>query len=185
MARIQKPARGRLIVSIIYSSLDGLADGLTALERKFGRVQYETMEIECQNAGEYLEEMGDQLQRRFFSFEQLVGRDELPSIKNTCHKIEPQFSDIVGEHYFRTVNFDPGILSLVNLTMSSHREMNHRVYLRDGVYAEQALIWSRGQFVQLPWTLPDYCDPEAIDFFCRVRASFDSVEDSQAALFSQ
>jgi hypothetical protein len=71
MARIQRPPKGRLIVSIIYNSLDGLADSLKLLEKQFGRVQCETMEL-TYTSGSYAEEMGDNLQRRFYSFERLV-----------------------------------------------------------------------------------------------------------------
>ncbi|MCK4632886.1 MAG: DUF4416 family protein, partial [candidate division Zixibacteria bacterium] len=71
----------------------------------------------------------------------------------------------------------PGILTPANLVMASHREYNHRVYLEDGVYAELALVWSKGRYVRLPWTNPDFCHGEAIEFFQRVRGSFDLVAE--------
>jgi hypothetical protein len=49
--------------------------------------------------------------------------------------------------------------------------------LRDGVFAQVELIWSRGQFHRLPWTNPDYCEGEAIEFFQRVRASFQDIDE--------
>ncbi len=176
MARIQKPPPGRLVVSVIYSSIDALADGLKALERRFGRVQYETVEIACSCRGRYQEEMGDELQRRLFSFERLYSRDALPEIKANCHRIEPQFADIVGDYTFRTVNLDPAIVTPKQVVSASHRDYNHRVYLRDGVYAQVELIWSREQYHRLPWTNPDFCEGEAIEFFQRVRKSFESIE---------
>ena len=181
MARIQKPPPGRLIVSIIYSSMDALADGLKALERRFGRVQFETVEIACSDSVTYAEEMGDRLQRRLFSFERLFSRDALPEIKNACHKIEPQFADAVGDFIFRTVNLDPGILTPDNLLMASHREYNHRVYLRDGVFAQVELIWSQGQYMRLPWTNADFCDGEAVEFFHRIRETFGVLAQPVAA----
>jgi hypothetical protein len=176
MARIQKPPKGRLIVSIIYNSMDGLADALKALEKQFGRVQCETMEIEY-TGGKYLEEMGDQLQRRFYSFEKEIERDKLPEVKNACHKIEKQFGDMVHDYAFRTVNIDPGVMTTENVVMASHREYNHRVYLGKGVFAELELVYSRGRFVRLPWTELDFCQGEAIEFFLRVRESFETVDE--------
>lgn len=178
MARIQTPTPGRLIVSIIYSSFDALADALRALERRFGRVQFETIEIPGADTIIYKEEMGDRLQRRFFSFERLVSRDCLPVIKNICHKIEPLFADRLDDYIFRTINLDPGILTPDNLVMASHREYNHRIYLKDGVFAEIVLIYARGRFMRLPWTNADFCHDEAIDFFLRVRGSFELLEQS-------
>jgi hypothetical protein len=182
---VQKPPPGRLVVSIIYSSIDALADGLKALERKFGRVQFETLEIPCSEAELYREEMGKPLSRRLFSFDKLVDRSALIDIKKACHKIEPHFADIHGEYTFRTINLDPGILSPDNLIMTSHREYNHRMYVGDGVYGELTLVWSRNQFVRLPWTCLDFYHDEAIDFFIRVRQSFEIIEDSGllAAMF--
>ena len=102
MARIQKPPPGRLVVSIMYSSMDALAESVKMLEKRFGRVQYETMEIPCSETEEYKEEMGDLL-RRFYSFDNQVSRDSLPTLKAACYKIEPKFSDTVDGFHFRTV----------------------------------------------------------------------------------
>ncbi|MBU8933798.1 MAG: DUF4416 family protein [candidate division Zixibacteria bacterium] len=176
MARIQKPPPGRLVVSIIYSSLDALADSLRVIERKFSRVECETIEIPCSTQDRYREEMGDNLQRRIFSFEQPVPVDSLPEIKANCHKIEPMFSDCVRDFHFRTVNIDPGILTPDKLVMASHREYNHRLYLGNGVFGQIELIHSQGQFMRLPWTNPDFCHSEAMDLFNRVRESFDATD---------
>jgi Domain of unknown function (DUF4416) len=177
MARVQKPPQGRLVVSVIHSSLDALADALKALERRFGRVQCETTGAECSDGDFYREEMGAHLQRRFFSFERPVSRESLVEIKGICHKTEQLFADRTGDDFFfRTVNIDPGILTPSNLVIASHRELNHRVYMANGVYAETALIFSKGQFCRLPWTSEDYYTDESIDFFLRVRASFDGIQ---------
>lgn len=176
MARVQKPPKGRLVVSIIYSSLDALAESLRLLEKQFGRVQCETMEIEYTD-DQYVEEMGESLLRRFYSFEKLIERDRLPSIKTLCAKLEKQFGDVIHDHPFRTVNIDPGLMTPENLVMASHRELNHRVYFEHGVFAELTLVYSRGRFVRLPWTHPDFCQGEAIEFFLRVRDSFETIQD--------
>ena len=180
MARIQKATPGRLIVSVVHASRDALADALRQLEKRFGRVQCETIDIPHSNGEEYREEMGETLQRRFFSFERLVERNSLVEIKTACHRIEATLGDQVHDYTFRTVNIDPGIMSPANLVMASHREYNNRVYLGDGVYAEVVLIWSRKQFCRLPWTNADFCHDEAIDFFVRVHATFDVGEETES-----
>lgn len=175
MARVQTPPPARVIVSIIYSSIDALADSLKLLEKQFGRVQCETLEI-AYTGGRYTEEMGHNLLRRFYSFHRLFDRDRLPAIKATCNKIERQFGDQVDDFTFRTVNIDPGVLCPDNIVMASHREYNHRVYLGDGVFGELTLVWAKGRFVRLPWTNMDFCQPEAIDFFERVRGTLETVD---------
>jgi hypothetical protein len=162
--------------------MDALADAVEALEKRFGRVQYETLEIPCSKADEYKEEMGDELLRRFYSFDNQVPRDSLPALKAACYRIEPRFSDTVDGYHFRTANIDPGILTPSTLVMASHKEYNHRIYLRDGVYGEISLIYAHDKFCRLPWTNADFCANEAIDFFQRVRSSFEILEPAQEAL---
>jgi hypothetical protein len=162
--------------------MDALADAVKTLEKRFGRVQFETLEISCSEADAYREEMGENLLRRFYSFDNQFSRDSLPSLKATCYKIEPRFSDTVDGYPFRTVNIDPGIMTPSALVMASHKEYNHRVYLRDGVYAEIALIYAHDKFCRLPWTNPDFCVDEAVDFFERVRSSFEIIEPAPESL---
>jgi hypothetical protein len=177
MARIQHPPPGRLIASVIYSHIDAVADALTMLEKQFGRILGETCDIRCSSAHKYAEEMGEELQRRFFAFEKPVQRDSLPAIKSTCHKIEKQLGDRIHDYTFRAANIDPGILTTENLAMASHRDYNHRIYLGRGVYAEIQLIYARGQYTRLPWTEPDFCHHEAIELFLRVRESFELISE--------
>jgi len=172
-----EPPPGKLILSVIYSSMDALADCLKTLERRFGRVEFETAEIPCANGERYREEMGAELYRRFFSFEQPVPRSSLASVKGICHKIEPNFADRVEDFHFRTVNIDPGIMTVSSLVMASHHEYGHSVYLTNGVFGELTLVWSNGRFVRLPWTDPDFYDNEAVDLFERVRGCFELVAD--------
>lgn len=182
MARIQKPPRARLVISVIHAHLDACADALKALERQFGKIVAETTDLPCSNAAEYTEEMGVGLYRRFFCFERMVERDSLAEIKAICHRIENQLGDRVHDYTFRAVNLDPGLLTADNLIMASHREYTHRVYLSNGVFAELALVWSPRGFVRLPWTPNDYCQDEAIEFFLRVRESFSAARDLQLAV---
>lgn len=182
MARVKKPPPGKLIISVIYSSMDALADALSSLEKKFGKIQYETLEVKCEQAPLYAEEMGDQLLRRFFSFEKEISRDALPSIKSICYKTEAQFSDHVDGYHFRTVNLDPGLLTPTTLIMASHKEESHKIYIKDGVYANIVMIHAHGGFCRLPWTETDYCDEETIAFLDRVKVTFDIPEPSQEML---
>ncbi len=182
MARIVKPPKARLITAVVHSSIDACAHALDLLEKQFGRIICETTDLPLHHPEIYREEMGDRLAKRFFAFDRLVERDQLPSIKATVHKLEKQLGDQVNEYTFRTVNIDPGLLTSDNLVMAAHREFNHRVYLANGVFAELTLVWSRGRFVRLPWTDEDYCCGEAEEFFGRVRESLETEATRPALL---
>lgn len=177
MPKLTPPAPGRLICSVAYAQIDALADCLRRLENQFSAVMFETLDIPFTGEARHREEMGHQLTRRFFSFEKQVGLDRLPDLKRLCRKIEAGFADEVDDYLFRAVNVDPGIMTPENVVMASSQGMNYRLYLTNGVYAQVELIWSRGQFVQLPWTNPDFTHPEALDLFNRVRETFDLVKE--------
>ncbi|MBD3401494.1 DUF4416 family protein [candidate division GN15 bacterium] len=182
MGRVVTPPPGRLIFSVVYCHIDALADGLARLEKEFGSVQFETVDIPFHGEPRHVEEMGDPLFRRFFSFEQLIDPDKLVDVKRTCRKVEAAFADHVGDHLFRAVNVDPGVMTPEKVVMASSHEYNYRIYLGKGVFAQIELIYARGRYVGLPWTNPDFCHAEALEFFSRVRGSFDLVKEKAAAV---
>lgn len=176
MGRIKIPLPGRLIVSIIYSSIGAMDEAAGEIEKKFGRVEFETDDIDFLHTKYYREEMGDNLKRKFFAFEKMVDRDRLAEIKVWTNKLEEKFGEKVGDFVFRKVNIDPGIITLANLVLTSTKDYSHRIYLRDGIFAETTLIYEKRKFRALPWTYPDYVEPEALGFFKRVRDTMKGME---------
>ena len=41
-----------------------------------------------------------------------------------------------------------------------------------GIYADLTLVFKRGSFTELPWTYPDYGDPETIGYFNDIRKTY-------------
>jgi len=160
---------GRLIVSAIYSSLGAMHEAIAEVEKKYGRVMFETDEMEFIHTSYYREEMGDDLKRKFFAFEKTIERDRLAEVKIMTNKIEAMLGETVDDFVFRKINLDPGILTLANLTLASTKDYAHRIYLKDGIFAEITLTYEKRKFHPLLWTYPDYIEPAAIDFFTRVR----------------
>jgi hypothetical protein len=169
MGRIKKPFPGKLIVSAIYASIGAMQDAIMEIEKKYGRVEYETDDIEFLHTTYYREEMGSDLKRKFFSFDKEVERDQLADIKNWTNKLEEKFGERSGDFVFRKVNLDPGIVTLANLVLASTKDYSHRIYIKDGIYGEITLLYEKKRFKPLAWTYPDYTEPEAMEFFNRVR----------------
>jgi hypothetical protein len=74
-----------------------------------------------------------------------------------------------GPDHKRRVNLDPGLLSLYNLVLASTKSFAHRIYLRDGIYAEVTLLYQAGKFSPLAWTYPDYQTDVCQEFLLRCR----------------
>jgi hypothetical protein len=176
MGRIKKPLPGKLILSAIYSTPEAIASAMEQMEKKFGHIEFETEEFEFTHTDYYQEEMGDRLKRKFFAFEKMVARDRLAEIKTWTNKLEAKYGDKVGDFVFRTVNLDPGILTLSGLVLASTKDFSHRIYLHDGIFAEITLIYKNKEFVSLPWTYPDYMEPKVIDFLAKVRETMKKME---------
>jgi hypothetical protein len=176
MGRILKPLSGRLIVSAIYSSLANMIDAVKEMEKKYDQIELETDEIEFLHTKYYREEMGGNLKRKFFAFEKPIDRGKMAEIKIFTNKLEAKYGEKVDDFVFRKVNLDPGILTLANLVLASTKDFSHRVYLGEGIYGEVTLIYERKKFRSLPWTYPDYTEPEVINLLTAVRSRMQGME---------
>ncbi len=112
----------------------------------------------------YEKEMGKNLQRCWLVTQNIVKADQLVEIKKYAEQIEKKF---LTEKNKRQINIDPGILTLQNFILTTHKNYGHRIYLQKGVYAEVTLIYRHQSFQALEWTYPDYRN--AIDFFNEAR----------------
>jgi len=66
--------------------------------------------------------------------------------------------------------FDPGYLSLGQIVLATTKSYSHRIYLRDGVWAEVTLRYHKGRYEKLEWSYPDYACGRYNDFWLEMRA---------------
>ena len=116
----------------------------------------------------YEKEMGSNLVRLFAAFRELVEMDRLPLIKLRSNEIEKQFA-VEG---CRRVNLDPGYLTAERIVLATGKNFTHRIYLGQGIYADLTLLFHRKSFRALPWTYPDYSDPEIIGYMNNLRRDY-------------
>lgn len=69
----------------------------------------------------------------------------------------------------RTVNIDVGLVCPEHMILATGKPYAHRIYLDDGVYAELTYRAEADSYQTLPWSYPDYCDQDYIDFFTWAR----------------
>jgi hypothetical protein len=109
--------------------------------------------------------MGGDLKKRFYSFENLIAPESLADVKHAAAALEAELADKAG----RAVNIDPGYLEESKLILASTKNFSHRIYLRNGIWAEVTMRFVRGKFVTHDWTYPDYSQELAIEFLMRTR----------------
>ncbi len=156
----------KLVVGLLAADRNLLAQAQSALAEGFGGVTVKSPEIPYTFSDYYQKEMGPNLTRQWVSFQGMVEPDQLHEFKRTTGLLEKRFITPDGK---RRVNLDPGLLSLYNLVLASTKGFAHRIYLRDGIYAELTLIFHAGKFEPLAWTYPDYKTPVCQEFLLRCR----------------
>lgn len=111
----------------------------------------------------YSFEMGDShsLKRLFALSLVTVEREHLIHSKHQAFALEEATK--CGSS--RVMNCDPGLLCLEQVLLSTYKPYSHRIYLAQGVFAELCLQFLGSGYTPLPWTYPDYRDPQMIDFF--------------------
>ena len=166
MAEIKKPLRVLVITGLIYKNDFRVNKVLTTLGKDLGDISMQSEIIPFTHTAYYNKEMGDNLLRQWFVFNNLVVPDVLAELKHRSNEIEQSF---IGEKGGRTVNIDPGFITMSSLILASTKNFSHRIYIGKGIYAEVTLIYKSEKFVSLEWTYPDYREAMALDFFMSAR----------------
>lgn len=171
MGDICSPKPVKLFAGLLASSESLLAEVRTRLEREFGPVDLISPVWPFTATDYYRDELGDTVSRQFVFFENLVDPVRLPDIKIRTNQIEQDIG--VGHHRpagQRPVNIDPGYITLSKLVLATTKDYSHRLYLRDGIYAEVTLRYHARRWERLPWTYADYAAETYHEFFETARS---------------
>ena len=159
------PKSCKLVFGLLFREDDGKIAALRSLTDLFGPLDAVTRPQDFAFTRFYEKEMGPGIRRLFGSFDTLVDPGLLPDIKARTNRLE-QDTACDGR---RTVNVDPGLLCEERLVLATGKNAGHRIYLRDGIYADLTLLYRDGAYRPLPWTYPDYAQDETRRFFGLLR----------------
>jgi hypothetical protein len=163
------PAPGLLMISIFSSAWDEFWPGLLVeLEEKFGPVDGISEEFSFDETDYYDEELGSPITRRIVEFKDLRPLDELADIKLFTNFLESKY----GFSGKRVFNLDPGFITMQSLVLATGKNFSHRIYLRDGIWADLTMIWQKKQWVEFPWTFPDYAGSTMKSRLTKLRQSY-------------
>ena len=165
MSKPQKPIPAKFIVGLISGNESQALKVKKILENKFGPIDGEIGPINFSITSYYEKEFGNNLKRYFFSFKKPIQLDNSERLKIYTNKLEKRLQ--VGN--VRTVNIDPGYITLAKLVLFTGKNRSHRVYLGNGIYGELELQFSDNSFQPVEFTYPDYKTDEYIQFFNDVR----------------
>jgi Domain of unknown function (DUF4416) len=160
-----------LLIVAAFSRHDAaLAWARQRLEQAFGPVALASPPFAFDQTRYYELAMGPDLWKQFLAFERLVAADCLADAKRLTNDLEAELAQSQTYPEPRPLNLDPGVLSLGKFLLATTKDQAHRVYLRDGIYAEVTLRFRAGAFEPWPWTYADYRQPAVLAFFQEARA---------------
>jgi hypothetical protein len=171
VAQAVEPDYVKLIVGALSAYPEAFERAMQALRGLYGPIDVESPPIAFDFTKYYEKEMGPGLTRRFFAFERFVDPALLPDVKLSTNRLEQEIAAALGGPVPRPINLDPGYVTPAKLVLASVKDFSHRVYLRDGIYAEVTLHFQKGGTVRSwPWTFSDYeTSPEYHAFLLEAR----------------
>lgn len=164
----RSPDPAKLVIGVFMQEkalLEGVAASLTDI---LGPIDGISPWFSFDYTNYYEPEMGAPLFRRLFSFEKLIRQRMLARIKLKTNAIETRYA--VDRR--RRINIDPGYMLHSQFVLATGKNYTHRIYIGRGIYADLTLIYNRGGFTVLPWTYPDYADPQMIEYLQKVRQKY-------------
>jgi len=183
MSAPSSPRPVKLIMSLLAAEKVLIADAAAELAKAYGSIDFMSRCIPFTTTDYYRDEMGENLIRRFITFEDLLPPEQLPDIKKLTDGLEGHYTNNTGG---RMINIDPGYISQDQLILATNKKYSHRPYLRNGVYADLTLIYRKKSFRPLEWTYPDYGSAEIIEVLNRLRERYRmQLKDREKSLLPQ
>ena len=127
--------------------------------------------IPFEAGGYYTQSMGPGLQKTLVALEGFEDPAYLADWKTETNRWEDEYAESARHDEQRPLNLDPGYMSQAKLVLATTKDRDHRLYLRDGMFAEVTLTYVGKQWRDHRWSYPSYRTTEVADFAnqCRTR----------------
>jgi hypothetical protein len=165
-----RPQLPALLVIAAFSRHSGaLVWARARLERDFGAVGLTSLPFPFDQTTYYEKTMGSGLRKQFFAMQELIAPDRLADVKQHTNRLERELAGTGAYPEPRPLNLDPGLVNLGKFLLATTKDQAHRVYLRDGIFAEVTLRYQAGAWEPWPWTYADYREPGVRGFLQEAR----------------
>lgn len=165
LGQIRAPEKVTPIASVFAADKNMFAMTEAVLTPRLGKCIYRSEPMPFAHTNYYTDEMGPDLKRIVFAFDELVDPKELVALKIWSNSLEETWS----QDGCRRVNIDMGYVSLAKLVLATTKDHAHRLYLGQGIYGEVTLHYTGGEFLPWPWTYPDYASASYRQLFGAIR----------------
>jgi hypothetical protein len=146
------------IVAMLAANPEHFGEAQGPLEELFGPLELRSELFPFQRTEYYTPLMGANLKRCFFTFHNFADPAFLADWKLSANALEQRLKALLspsGEPE-RPINIDPGYVTGAKLVLASTKDFAHRIYLRDGVFAEITMSFRGGRWLSHQFTFPDF-----------------------------
>jgi hypothetical protein len=159
-----------LLIAAVISRYPAAIDWVRDQSRKlWGPIGLESPSFDFSETDFYAAAMGRDLKKRFVAFRDLIEADSIAVRKLQSNQWEAEYAAISDHSVLRPLNVDPGYISEAKLVLATTKDRDHRIYLRDGIFAEVTLHFHQGKWRSSRWTYPDYQRADFQAFFTECR----------------
>lgn len=159
----------KLIVATLFTDRTGEEDLDRFVSGLYGPIDARTSPIPFTFTTYYDAELEPPIHRVLFSIEELVDPSHLAEFKAASNALEARTARPDGR---RTVNLDPGLLSLSRLILATTKASGHRIPIGDSLWAEITLLYRHGAYQPLEWTYPDFRSDAFTSWLLSVRSCY-------------
>jgi hypothetical protein len=174
MGKPSPPEPSLLFTGILYHDNSSLSRAREMLVSSCGDIFLESESYPWDYSVYYRDELGGPVNRAFIFFKNLIDPGILADVKLMTNDIEAALS-VKGK---RTINIDPGCLTLAKVVLASTKNYAHRIYLNKGIYAEVTLVFGDGTYKPHIFTYRDYQDIESVAVLLKAREMLKEMLDN-------
>ena len=158
-----------LLIAAVTSRYESAIQwSITQAAKQWGAVQLKSDVFDFTETGFYAKTMGLDLRKQLVAF-QFTDPAALADFKIASNLWEEQYAASHPHPETRPLNIDPGYITEAKLVLATTKDRDHRIYLRDGIYAEVTLHYQQHKWTQSRWTYPDYQRDDFQSFFTECR----------------
>ena len=140
------------------------------LAQRWGEASVCSAEIPFEAGGYYTASMGSELQKSLIAVTSFTDPGGLADWKTQTNQWEQEYTELSRHHEERPLNLDPGYMTQAKLVLATTKDRDHRLYLRDGMFAEVTLTYVGKAWQHHRWTYPSYRTEEVSHFANQCRA---------------
>ncbi|MBF0327834.1 MAG: DUF4416 family protein [Nitrospirae bacterium] len=176
----RNPHNVLFFAGVLFVDQEIYDQALIRIEESLGEVVMETPPVLWSCSSYYKDEMGGPIVRRFIFFKRLRSPEHLAESKLATNSVESFFA----KDGRRRINIDPGYIHPAKIVLASTKDYSHRIYLKDGIYAEVTLHFRNGKFEPHVNTYREFQDERNLKNFYMARRLYFLLRGDQKTSIS-